>query len=113
MKQETAAHLPAYKLTDPITIFQYRNIPLNLFRLRKELEKYGFHEWPIEIVYSETMAKAGKVAYAIGVPMQSTGAVTHEQFYQAVGKKLGVEPNATAIGTAFYQIIARNTNVSH
>lgn len=107
MKQETAAHMPAYKLGDPIQFTQYREIPINLFRLRKEMEKYGFHDWPIEIVYSETMAKAGKVAYAIGVPMQSTGAVTHEEFYQAVGKKLGVEPNPTAIGMTFYQIIMR------
>jgi len=107
MKQETAAHMPAYTLGNPVHVIQFRDIPLNLFRLRKELEKYSFNEWAIEIVFSETMAQAGKVAYAIGVPMEQTGAVTHEQFYEAVGKKLGVAPTADAIGMTLYEIIMR------
>ncbi|QDH49113.1 hypothetical protein PHYNN_174 [Pantoea phage Phynn] len=107
MKQETAVHMPSYKLGDAIQFYQFRDVPFNLFRLRKELEKVGFNEYPVEVVYSETMDLAGKVAYAIGVPMQATGAKTHEEFNTIIAGKLNVEPTGSAIGNAFYNIIMR------
>lgn len=104
MKEEMtytkAATLKAHKLGEPVIIEQHLPLPFDLFSLRKYIERFDLNEYDVDVYEFKNPH-----LYSLGFDMTDFNVSSVEDFYKAIGGKLGCEPDQQMISEKIQSIL--------
>lgn len=104
MKEEMtytkAATLKAHKLGEPVTIEQHLPLPFDLFSLKKYIERFDLNEYDVDVYEFKNPHM-----YSLGFHMPDFNVSSVEDFYKAIGGKLGCEPDQQTISEKIQSIL--------
>ena len=88
----TCAILPSYLVGDPIPIEQHMNVPIDIFGLRKYLERYKMNEWDLKIIKF-----SNPVRYAVGIDLEKNEEKNMDNVFKQLSISCNVENTVEAI----------------
>ncbi|CCK73968.1 protein of unknown function [Pseudotevenvirus RB43] len=94
------ATLKAHKLGEPVTIEQHLPLPFDLFSLKKYLERFDLNEYNVDVYEFHNPHM-----YSLGFHMPDFNVSSVEDFYKAIGGKLGCEPDQQTISEKIQSIL--------
>ena len=94
------ATLKAHKLGEPVTIEQHLPLPFDLFSLKKYLERFELNEYNVDVYEFHNPHM-----YSLGFHMPDFNVSSVEDFYKAIGGKLGCEPDQQTISEKIQSIL--------
>lgn len=105
VKYKTCAVLPSYMAGDPVTIIQHMNAPIDIFGLRKYLERYKLNEWNLKIVKI-----SNPVGYALAVDLDNTEEKNMDNVIKELSVLLNVDNTTEDVSVAIAEVFKLFTN---
>lgn len=97
-----AAVLQCYELGESVPIIQDHPVAIDLFSLRKYLERFDLNGYNVQIVKIKN-----PVMYAMGFNLKEFGVTTTEEYFEIISGKLGCENTQEAISIKVQEILEK------
>ncbi|ADE34933.1 hypothetical protein BL02_116 [Klebsiella phage BL02] len=104
MEYEICVKMPPYQLGEEITFSQTLPVPIDLFSLRKYLERFDLNEYTIQIVRIKN-----PVAYALSFDVGESQTTTMDDFVSLLSSKFGCDDALDTISKKVNEILIKFT----
>lgn len=93
--------LPAYLAGNPVPIEQYLNTPIDIFGLRRYLERFKLNEWNLKI-----LKIPNQNVYVLGVDLDKSDVVDYDEIIRQMAIAFNVEPTTEAVAVAISDLFS-------